>query len=230
MAFDLEKAVWNRAERWLGKPGTPIAIKEAAWRLVTFLIKCGQSNPISFAVRPLVMSSKLRTVVGINLVILAVVTAIYAPLPTMAQNSGGPLAVVAGGEPEVNLATPTGVRVPISHYYVSQGFWTFHPGIDLATEMGTPIYPIMAGTVTKAEKNWFGYGNMVVVKHSNEYESLYAHMEKILVTQGQQVTTDTVLGLVGVTGRSTGPHLHLEIHENGKPVNPAPILGITTTN
>jgi len=222
---DWAHLVLRRAEPWLGRPTSPLAVKEMAWRLIHRGIRCGTSNPLSFAIRPVVMSGKLRTAVGIYLAILAVVVAVLVPMPTMAENTGGQIGILTG-EPAISLATPAGVQVPIKNFTISQGFWALHPGIDMTSEIGVPIHPIMAGVVIKAEENWFGYGNMVIVKHSDEYESLYAHMSKIMVSEGQEVSVDTVLGLVGITGRSTGPHLHLEIHENGKPVNPATILDL----
>jgi hypothetical protein len=222
---DWKMMILKRAERWLGKPKSPLVVKEMAWRLINWVVSCGVSNPVSFVLRPLVMSSGLRTAVGINLVILVVGLGIWGPLPTMAENTGGQLTMVTG-ETEISLSTPVGVQIPIKSYVISQGFWAFHAGIDMASDVGEPIRPIMSGVVSKVEKNWFGYGNMVIVKHSSEYESLYAHMSKILVTEGQEVGSDSILGLVGNTGRSTGPHLHLEIHEHGQPINPANILGI----
>jgi murein DD-endopeptidase MepM/ murein hydrolase activator NlpD len=67
---------------------------------------------------------------------------------------------------------------------------------------------------------------MIVVSHGPEFESLYAHLSKINVFVGQEVNTGTIIGLSGSTGRSTGPHLHLEIHQDGKLINPALILGV----
>jgi murein DD-endopeptidase MepM/ murein hydrolase activator NlpD len=84
----------------------------------------------------------------------------------------------------------------------------------------------MKGIVTKTEYNWFGYGNMIVVSHGPDFESLYAHLSKIDVKVGEQVTTDSIIGLSGSTGHSTGPHLHLEIHQDGKAIDPAPVLGL----
>lgn len=99
----------------------------------------------------------------------------------------------------------------------------FHQGIDLAAAKGTAIYPIQNGTVTYS--GWkAGYGQVVVVSHANGVESLYAHASKNLANEGDRVTENTVIARVGSTGRSTGPHLHMEIHRNGQPVNPSPYL------
>ncbi len=99
----------------------------------------------------------------------------------------------------------------------------FHDGMDFAAPSGTPIYAIKPGTVTFS--GWkAGYGRMITVQHEDGLESLYAHTSKNLVSVGQQVNENTVLGNVGSTGRSTGPHLHFETHLRGCTVNPAPQL------
>ena len=94
-----------------------------------------------------------------------------------------------------------------------------HTGLDLATSLGTSIYPIASGVVTFAGSNG-SYGNKVVVDHGDGVESWYAHCNTINVSVGTYVTTDTCISTVGTTGNSTGPHLHLEIRLNGKAVNP----------
>ena len=98
-----------------------------------------------------------------------------------------------------------------------------HAGIDLAAAEGTPYSAIHSGTVTKA--GWYGgYGYCVIVKHTDGTESIYGHSSKLLVKEGQQVKAGDQLGLVGNTGHSYGPHLHLEIHVNGEPKDPIPWL------
>ena len=187
---------------------------------------CGESNPVSFALRPLAMHRRLRTGLGMALAVLVVFGAVWGPLPSAAADTGGKLELVVMPEGDVTPVTDESVQIPLLEYRLTQKFWFLHAGLDMATLGGTPIRPAMAGKVIQAEKNWFGYGNMVLVQHSNGYESLYGHMSKIRVSVGQSVSMNTVLGEVGSTGRSTGPHLHLEIREDGKLVNPALILGI----
>ncbi len=124
------------------------------------------------------------------------------------------------------------VLKPVADKYVNKlasGFGTrFHPilkvnkmhkGLDFAASTGTPIYATGDGTVKVAEFN-SGYGNVVVLKHGNGYESLYAHMSRAKVRNGQKVKRGDVIGYVGSTGLSTGAHLHYEIHKNGEPVDP----------
>ncbi len=116
------------------------------------------------------------------------------------------------------------IQVPIEFTYMSQGFNTFHPGIDLAGKFGAPINPVESGTVIEAGYSPFGYGNEVVIDNGNGIESLYAHLSKIEVKKGDIVNLNSEIGLVGSTGHSTGPHLHLEIHKNGVPVNPLTLI------
>ena len=94
-----------------------------------------------------------------------------------------------------------------------------HTGLDIATSAGTPVTPIATGTVKFADYKG-SYGNLVIIDHGNGIESYYAHCSQIYCSVGQVVTTDTVISAVGSTGNSTGPHLHLEIRQNGNPLNP----------
>lgn len=103
------------------------------------------------------------------------------------------------------------------------GGWRMHRGVDIAAETGTPIVPVAPGTV-KETREQDGYGRMVVVDHGNGWTSLYAHCDRVDVVEGQRVDAGTRLGTVGSTGLSTGPHLHLEVHRDGKPVDPASLL------
>ena len=103
------------------------------------------------------------------------------------------------------------------------GRLAFHDGIDLAASRGTEITALRDGEVVYS--GWKGgYGNTVVVRHKDGYETVYGHTAKNLVSVGDKVSSGTVIAKVGSTGRSTGPHLHLEMRRHGKPVNPLPHL------
>lgn len=94
-----------------------------------------------------------------------------------------------------------------------------HQGIDIAATTGTPIKSCSKGTVEYT--GWYyGYGNLVIVNHGSGIKTYYGHCSKICVSVGDEVTKDTVIALVGSTGNSTGPHLHLEIRKNGVVQNP----------
>lgn len=94
-----------------------------------------------------------------------------------------------------------------------------HHGIDIAARSGTKVYPLGKGTVIFAGRK-SGYGNLVEILHGRNIISRYAHLKKVLVSKGQITRKTDVIALVGSTGRSTGPHLHLEIAINGKTINP----------
>ncbi len=95
-----------------------------------------------------------------------------------------------------------------------------HHGIDLAGPFGLDIHCTGEGTVITARKSRYGYGNEVVVDHGYGYTSRYAHLQTIHVKVGQKLKRGEIVGTLGSTGRSTGPHLHYEIRKNGRPVNP----------
>ena len=95
----------------------------------------------------------------------------------------------------------------------------FHSGLDFSAPKGAKVTPVGAGRVTFAGRKG-GYGNTVEVTHPNGLLSRYAHLSAIRVKKGQKVNQNHILGLVGSTGRSTGPHLHLEMRKNDKPINP----------
>jgi len=99
------------------------------------------------------------------------------------------------------------------------GTGKFHEGMDFSADIGTPVYATGDGRVAEAEWN-SGYGNMVELDHGYNYRTRYAHLSKILVHAGQNVKRGDKIGLVGNTGKSTGPHLHYEVRFKGQPQNP----------
>ncbi len=100
-----------------------------------------------------------------------------------------------------------------------EGGYDWHPGIDIAVEFGTPIYATAAGTVEMAGWNG-GYGRYVRLNHGNGYQTAYGHMSGIAVATGQQVIKGEIIGFVGSTGYSTGPHLHYEVLADGETIDP----------
>lgn len=108
--------------------------------------------------------------------------------------------------------------------YISTYFSTYHPGIDIAAGLGMPIHPVAAGKIISTGFNFWGLGLVVEIDHGNGYKSLYAHMGKIYVKTGQIVSTNDLLGEVGLTGHTSGPHTHLELSRDGKNFNPVAVL------
>ena len=99
----------------------------------------------------------------------------------------------------------------------------FHEGIDITNEVGTPVVAPAAGIVTFTGIKG-NYGNVIEIQHDNEVTTLYGHLSRIRVKVGQKVNRWDVIGEVGNTGHSTGPHLHYEVHVADQPVNPIPYI------
>ncbi len=99
-----------------------------------------------------------------------------------------------------------------------------HLGIDLAAPRGTPILAAMSGTVIYAGREFRGYGKMVLIESGEGWATLYAHFDKILISEGQRVRKGEVIGAMGRTGHATGVHLHFELRQNHGPIDPLPLL------
>lgn len=125
----------------------------------------------------------------------------------------------------IELTTTQSVRAPLKATILNQGFHKGHPGLDLKGAKGDPVYPIMKGVVVFTEMGKFAYGNHVVVDHGGGMQTLYAHLSKIMAKPGDEVTTESVVGQVGSTGNSTGNHLHLEVIDQGRRINPLTVIG-----
>ncbi|HUR65929.1 MAG TPA: M23 family metallopeptidase [Chitinophagaceae bacterium] len=96
----------------------------------------------------------------------------------------------------------------------------FHAGLDFSAPQGTPIYATANGTVSISGNTGNGYGNHVIIKHGYGYETLYGHMVRVKASVGRDVKRGEIIGWVGSTGKSTGPHCHYEVHKNGEKIDP----------
>lgn len=120
--------------------------------------------------------------------------------------------------PGAALSSPFGIRIdPLG------GGAGFHPGLDIEAGSGTPIHAAAAGVVVMAG-DCGGYGNCVVIDHGTSVATVYAHQSEVFSQVGDQVAVGQVIGLVGSTGKSTGPHLHFEVRFHGIPIDPVPTL------
>jgi len=143
----------------------------------------------------------------------------------IAQAGGLGLASMVTGQMEAKSATPFthvtssfGERIdPITHQA------SRHTGVDLAAATGTPIPAAKDGVVVSAGARG-GYGNAVEIAHADGTHTLYAHASGVAVNPGDRVSAGQVIGWVGETGRTTGPHLHLEVRRDGRPLDPATAL------
>jgi len=113
---------------------------------------------------------------------------------------------------------------PVESGLISQGFSTYHLAVDIATPLGSSIKPLGSGVVEFTGLVSDGKGNIVVVDHGDGLKTIYAHMGDIKVGVGNGVDSNTILGTVGMTGRTTGPHVHLEVYDRGVAMNPASVL------
>lgn len=152
--------------------------------------------------------------------------------PNGTLSVGGKLIVPGGTKPYIARAV-TAYAGPISdsaealglfHWPASgvltQGYWYGHRAIDIGAAVGTAIRASDNGFISFAGWTDIGYGYLVVVEHRNGYQTYYAHLSDIFVREGEAVSGAQVIGAVGSTGNSTGPHLHYEIRYNGYPTNP----------
>lgn len=146
------------------------------------------------------------------------------PVPTSPDPRDDRFRVRPRPQPEAAFFTRWPVEGRISSRYGSRVHPTlrdrrFHHGVDIAAPTGTPVIARAAGIVTHAG-GMGTYGNTVVVDHGGARTSLYAHLSAVNVAVGDHVDPGAVVGLVGSTGRSTGPHLHFEVREHGRSVDP----------
>ncbi|OGM10194.1 hypothetical protein A2Y68_02020 [Candidatus Woesebacteria bacterium RBG_13_46_13] len=177
-------------------------------------------NKISRYFRHIFEHKDIRKLLGTNLALVLIASS-FAPTNVFADAEAEQNVV---GEASTPLVTERSAQYPTESVRITQGYRLFHPGIDLDGETGDPIRPIKAGRVEAISRSKYAYGNAVVIDHGNKITSLYAHLSKILVVEGQEVTTNTVIGEMGATGRASGDHLHLEIRDHGVAVNPITIL------
>ena len=131
----------------------------------------------------------------------------------------------------LNTNLPEGIPL-IGEYKISSGFGerqdpfnlqpSFHPGVDISSDMGTPVLAAANGVIKKITPNTdkTGYGNYIEISHPNGVSTLYGHLSEILVKENQTIRRGEIVGLVGDTGRSTGPHLHFEVQVAGTPIDP----------
>ena len=150
---------------------------------------------------------------------------IYLTIPS-AQAGSNSVAYASYGPGLCANAAPdragTGYFIRPAHSYVlTQAYQGLHSGVDLATDLGSPIFAADSGTVVYAGWNPVGYGNLVVIDHGNGWRTYYAHLSAVDVGCGDWVPRGALLGEVGSTGNSSGPHLHFEMLRFGVAVNPA---------
>jgi len=179
-------------------------------------------NPLSKVFRRIFEAKKIRQAFGVNLLAIAVATGVISP--SISAFSSAETEITNISPQVIQLTTQNSIRWPVESVKITQGYSRFHQAIDLAEPLGSPVYPLTEGKIEEISRQRFGYGNHIIINHGSGFKSLYAHLSKIVVKEGQEVDKNTVIGLIGSTGWSTGPHLHLEVYDNGQPFNPLIIL------
>lgn len=211
------------------KPGRPKkTIWQKIWEYIRGLKRLAKdrrytNHPLSRVLRRIFENKKIKQVLGFNLLATVVLTSTLSPsFSAPLANQEGEITKIS---PQiVELTTKNSVRFPVESPKITQGYHRFHPAIDFAEPLGSPVYPIMDGRVETVVFDRFGWGNHLIIDHGGGFKSLYAHFSKIIVKKGQEVDKNTVIGLVGATGWATGPHLHLEVSYNGERFNPLTLL------
>lgn len=169
----------------------------------------------------------VKKLLGTNIALMLVASSFIPqgalmPSNVLGSTSEAEITSVVGTETPIH--TTISIQNPVKEVHITQGYKFFHPGLDLDGITGDPIKSIKAGKVELVEFSTVGYGKHVIVDHGDNLKSLYAHLSKVNVKTGDTVSTDTVLGEMGATGRSFGDHLHLEVRDHGVPINPLSVL------
>lgn len=215
---------YRRVGEWLA------GLDMALGMLAAVFPKTRTSNPVSKLLRPAFEHRRVQGVLGIQLVVALTVVGltgspISADFPSGSNDSYETEISVVEAPRAVVVTTERQFQIPVSLIGVSQGFHRYHPGVDLRAPLGSIIQPISEGVVSEVVYGQWGYGQAVIVEHEAGYSSMYAHVGRIFVEAGSDVDRSSAIAEVGMTGYSTGPHLHLEVYEDGVAINPQPLLG-----
>jgi len=178
-------------------------------------------NKISRYFRHIFEKINIKKFFGANIALMLISSSLFTTNIAAVENIPDNITIQS---PVVFKTEQRQTRYPTSPVKITQKFSFFHPGVDLDGVTGDLITPIMDGVVISIERSRVGYGNSITVNHGSEVLSLYAHLSKISVVVGQEVTTKTVIGEMGATGRAFGDHLHLEVYQSGKRINPLVLL------
>ncbi len=153
-------------------------------------------------------------------------------LTTILSTATSALTQLADDSPIQQTPIPASNFIWPTQGFISQGFRKYqHEGIDIAGASGTPIIAAASGTVVKAGWDNWGLGNAITIKHLDGSTTVYGHNRRLLVSKGQQVIQGQIIAEMGSTGNSTAPHLHFEVHPNGRiAVDPLRVLTSLTAS
>ncbi|MFN8443186.1 MAG: M23 family metallopeptidase [Caldilineaceae bacterium] len=185
---------------------TPCQVHDPTCNGQTLQLPIPQPNPSSDAALPWLLNQEINS----------------SPLAMLGR--GGPYPRPATDNVPANWPYGSGVfRWPLSGW-LTQGYRYDHRAIDIAANWGTPVAAADRGVVIRSGWNNQGYGLFVVIDHNIDYVTLYAHLSRTFVEEGDIVAKGQLIGAVGSTGNSTGPHLHFEIRDFGRLINPISLL------
>ncbi len=192
-----------------------------AFMIQSQFIQKATSHPVSKLLRPMFEKKSIKSALGGLFSITSLASGLFFLQgdKSLIEANFTPLSEEMTMETKLSIS-----RVVPGMTGVSQEFHLGHPGVDITAPLGSKILPLKKGRVVTVGVIGSGYGRWVEVKHDDNLTTLYAHMGKIQVEEGDEVDVDRALGEVGLTGKTTGPHLHLEIYSNGNKVNPRTYL------
>ena len=176
------------------------------------------SHPISALLRPVFENKRIRSVIGGVLVLgcFSLGISLYPPREPVRA---------FGQYQELQLITEKLMVYPVPDTIgISQGYHIFHRGIDFRAPRGSSVNAMMKGQVIVVANLKYGYGRHIIIDHGKGLSTLYAHLGRIFVEEGEEVSKETEIAEVGLTGRTTGYHLHFEVREGLTAVNPWPYL------
>lgn len=186
-----------------------------------------QSTLFTLITKPVWQHDRVKAWIGAPIVAALVAGASATPMPPNDLLQGWdvsqPVTEIPGYS--VQLQTDHTYLLPVTNLTgISQYFHPGHPGVDFRSPLGSSIVAMDNGVVTDVIEEKFGYGRHVLVHQDDGNISLYAHMGLIMVETGEKIKAGDKVGEIGMTGWTTGPHLHFEVRQNGNSVNPIPLL------
>lgn len=188
--------------------------------------KYRKGNLVSRYFRHVFEHKKINRILRTSFAFVAIISSFVPQNNVFAQETNN----ISVLQIENTLTTQKSIQNPLDKLKINQGFSFFHPGIDLGAEIGDPIRPMKTGYVIEAKYDTNGYGNTVLINHGLGMTTRYAHLSKINVHKGDKVDMNTIIGLVGTSGHSTGPHLHFEIRIFELPQNPLNYIAPTNSS
>lgn len=166
---------------------------------------------------------KIKALLGSSMALM-IITSSFIPSNVVGSVNPTDQEVLIVNESETPITTNVAIQLPIEVKKITQEYNFFHPGVDFDGITGDPIRPMKNGKVVLVNYSNYAYGNSIIIDHGGNLTSLYAHLSRINVAEGQFIDTDMIIGEMGATGRAFGDHLHFEVRENGFPINPLSVL------